>query len=89
MLQGEVLYPLYISDIPTLDYSNVATLAVDTFILAVGRTHETAATNLQNSNDQINIKLNHKSFTSNKEKHLLIRLKNNAQISYPNTPKYL
>ena len=44
---GPVLYLLYTSDIPPLETNTIATFADDTAILAVGKTDEEAANNLQ------------------------------------------
>lgn len=97
---GPVLYLLYTSDIPSLEYETIATFADDTAIMAVGKNHEEATEKLQTSIDRINIwtntwriKLNenksvHVDFTNKQKQHLPIRI-NDTQIPYANSAKYL
>jgi hypothetical protein len=97
---GPVLYLLYTCDLPTLDYSTLATFADDTAILAEGKDHEEAANKLQTFIGHINtwtrewrIKLNeaksvHVNFTNKREHHIPISI-NNAQIPYATSAKYL
>lgn len=97
---GPVLYLLYTSDFPELEYNTIATFADDTAILAVGKTNEESTQKLQaaitkvyNWTKRWRIKLNqtksvHINFTNKRLNYIPVNI-NQQIVPHANTAKYL